>query len=786
MLLFKSMKIFLKKYFKYFIFFILLIIILNLIYSKYRFYKKYDNEYIYHATIISKDSQDEDSITYLAKIGEGLISEKILINIYISSYDEYLNANKEELFFNRFENFNYNDVVYVKGNLYDSANLNNDYEFDYKEYLSSRGIVGTVYVNEVEYIYSKKTILNYLYEYKESFDNYISSNMLYHEGLFKTIVYGDDLNLSTDTKDMFVSVGQSITLSVSGTNIFSIYLIISNFLLFFNTKVFKIKDKKFKVFKNIICVIFYYLYYIFCDYKISILRVVVMYSLASILDIFNIKIYSIKKLILSTIIIFFINPYVLISVSFLLGTVANIGIYTLNDKLKKFVYFKVSKIGYVSNKDFNILNKVLKSVINCICFYLSCNIYIIPIQAYYFNYFNLTSVVSNLFITILYFYQVFIGTLLMMFFKIPVISNILMFLSNILTYLIYNIIEVLTNITVDFNFASPSILTIISYYILILLITYMDKVINIVKNIFNSNNNKCELSNYNKRKRAKTIVNIIILITFLITIISYIYTAYFNVFVYHFSVGQGNMSIIKNMNIAVVFDIGSTSYSNVDDIIYNYMMKKNISDIDYLVISHFHQDHVNALYELEDKILSGEIIIKNVIYTIPKDTTGYYEFIEFVDKYNINKIVACKDETLCLGDDFKLEFLSPSVNYNIVSSDEMNSNSLVTLVTLYDTYHLFLGDATIESEQYIMNNLTSYNEINDKLNNLTSYVVGHHGSSSSSSLEFLNFTSSKYYIISAKKSMYNHPSIEVIERFDLLDLNYHITEEEGGLFIKIK
>lgn len=784
------MRLFIKKNFKYIIILLIILSIFNFCYHRYIYYEKYDNYYITNATIISKENITDNSITYLAKIGDKFFSKKILLKITIDESDEIVSNKKEELFFNRFGNLKYNDVVYVNNNIYPTTKLNNDYEFDYKEYLASRSIVGQIYVNEVEYIYSKKDVLNVLYNYKEEFDSYIDNNMLSHAPLFKTIIYGNDLDLSSNIVDMFVSVGQSITLSVSGSNIFSIYLIISSILSYVN-KYLKLDNKKFKVLKNAICICFYLAYYVFCDYKISILRVVVMYILASIFNTFSAKIYTMKKLILSIIVIFFINPYVIVSVSFILGTVANIGIYTLNNKIKKYINFKLFKRGYESVGKYAVKHKrslretVVIGIVNCICFYISCNIYILPVQAYYFNYFNLTAVISNLFITTLYFYEVFIGTLLMLLFKIPVISNILMFLSNIITFLIYNIVESLTNVTIEFNLASPSIITIVLYYSLVIIVSNKDYVVNLVKNLFKNK----KTSNYFKRKKAKTIFNIGVLITFCIIIISYVYTSYFNSFVYHFNIGQGNCSILKDRSTVVVFDIGSVSSKNVDDIVLNYMKKKNIQDIDYLVISHFHADHINGLYALEEKILNKEMVIKNIIYTIPKNTLGYYEFIDFVDRYKINKIVVERGESLRLSDELLLEFLSPDIDSNIKSSDEVNSNSLVTLVSLYDTYHLFLGDATVESEEVIMDSLESNNRNRDvskikfKLENLTSYVVGHHGSKTSSGLDFLNFTNAKYYIISAKRTIFNHPSNEVISRFNSLDLKYIILEKDGGMFL---
>ena len=788
---------------------IVLLIIFSTIYSYYKFNISFKNKFINHVTIISKQDVSNNSITYLAKISDKYLSNKILLKIYLNDKNKEILENKDMLFFNRFGNFKYGDIIYVGKNLDNITILNNDYEFNYKEYLNSNNIVGIVSVNECSYVYSKNSIFRVLAECKKDLDIAIEKNITNHSNLFKAIIYGDDLKLDDSIKDKFIAIGQSITLSVSGTNIFSIYVII--YILFkFLEKLGKINinNKLVNISFNIILILMYFIFYVFSDFKISVLRVVIIYSLVCIYKSLGIKINKFKKLIYGSLILYVLNPYSVKSISFILGVVATVGIYFLFNNINNFLLFKILKISFEKKKEnkFNLnkkvkfkeinfknnifkklIKKIIIKIINITSIYISCNLFILPVQLYYFNYFSLTSIISNIFINSLYFIQVFFGTMYIMFFKIPIISNLLIIINNIIISLIYFIVEKLNYINISFNFALPSIITILMYYIVLIIIIYKDKIINFY--VYKVLKNNC--INIRKEKiKCKIVINILISILGLIIIISYIYTSYFNVFVNHFNVGQGNMSIIKDKNMAIVLDIGSTTTKSTDYILKNYMLKKGIKDIDYVIISHLHDDHINGLYNLKEEILNKEVIIKNVIYTIPKDLKGFDKFISFLDEVKINKIVVNKGDILKTKN-ITIEFLSPDKNIIINSNDSINTHSLVSLISLYNTNHLFLGDSTIETEKYIM---TSFNEgyskkinnVNLKLNNLTSYVVGHHGSKTSSSEEFLKYTNSKYYIISCNKLKFGHPDKEVIDRFEKLGYKYFVTEKTGNIFINIK
>ena len=106
-----------------------------------------------------------------------------------------------------------------------------------------------------------------------------------------------------------------------------------------------------------------------------------------------------------------------------------------------------------------------------------------------------------------------------------------------------------------------------------------------------------------------------------------------------------------------------------------------------------------------------------------------------------------------------------------------NNDSLVLLVIIDNYKLLFMGDASINTEKDIMNNY----DIGD----VFILKVGHHGSKTSSSEEFINIVNSKYSIISVgKNNKFGHPNKEVLD--NLSNSKIYRTDIDGSIMFKIK
>ena len=143
------------------------------------------------------------------------------------------------------------------------------------------------------------------------------------------------------------------------------------------------------------------------------------------------------------------------------------------------------------------------------------------------------------------------------------------------------------------------------------------------------------------------------------------------------------------------------------------------------------------------------------------------ELIKILDKKKIKYYSCIKELNV---DNNKLYFLQTK------EYDNENDNSNVIYTELNDYKFMFMGDASITTEKEI---LDKYN-----LSDIDVLKVGHHGSKTSSSKEFINEINPKYSIISVgKNNRYGHPNKEVLD--NLNDSKIYRTDEDGSIMFKI-
>ena len=113
-----------------------------------------------------------------------------------------------------------------------------------------------------------------------------------------------------------------------------------------------------------------------------------------------------------------------------------------------------------------------------------------------------------------------------------------------------------------------------------------------------------------------------------------------------------------------------------------------------------------------------------------------------------------------------------------MKTDNENDASLVINIIYKNKAMLFMGDASIKTEKYLLNN---YN-----LNNVDLLKVGHHGSITATSEEFLKEIRPKIGLIScALVNKFKHPSNEVIKRLKKYNITLYQTRYDGGVNINL-
>ena len=263
-------------------------------------------------------------------------------------------------------------------------------------------------------------------------------------------------------------------------------------------------------------------------------------------------------------------------------------------------------------------------------------------------------------------------------------------------------------------------------------------------------------------KNRKYIILVLLLIIFLKVNI------YFdiNYYVYYLDVGQGDMFLVKYKDEVIVIDTGPknfySDYEIMDNIIL-FFRSIGVSNIDLLIISHGDNDHIgNANY------LINNFKVKNVSFNSGKYNGLETDLIKLLKYKNINYF---KDTFRKYNNKISYSYL------NTEEYDNENDNSSVVYLKIYKYSFLFMGDAGVEKEKDILDLYS--------LSNVDFLKVGHHGSNTSSSREFIDVVRPRYSIISVgKNNRYGHPNKEVLNILE--DSKIYRTDKDGSIIFRIK
>ena len=234
----------------------------------------------------------------------------------------------------------------------------------------------------------------------------------------------------------------------------------------------------------------------------------------------------------------------------------------------------------------------------------------------------------------------------------------------------------------------------------------------------------------------------------------------------HFvDVGQADCMLLMTPDGNMLIDSGT---DDSEEWLSGYLDSYGIESITYFVLTHPHDDHIGGA----DMILK-EYEVENIVMTEAEDDSEMYREIEsLIDEKDINVIVPHSGDVFYLGE-LKSTVLAPIGETN--EYGELNSTSIVLKCEFGECSFITTGDAEVDSEKEM---IEEYGEFLD----CDILKLGHHGSKTSSSYDFLKLTSPKYAIACCgKDNTYGHPSAEVTYRLDIFDIQLLRTDKEGSI-----
>lgn len=240
----------------------------------------------------------------------------------------------------------------------------------------------------------------------------------------------------------------------------------------------------------------------------------------------------------------------------------------------------------------------------------------------------------------------------------------------------------------------------------------------------------------------------------------------FDMSVHFMNVGKADCAYIKCKNHSILIDAADKEpYGTVTE----YLKKQGVSKLDLVVISHPHRDHIGQMAEVIKEFKVDKFLEPNIPDKFLPTTMTYEKMLKEISKKNINSKLVKGGETFNLGD-MHIEIFGP-----LSPNENLNNNSVVMKITYKNVSFLFMGDAEKIEEAEILSS-----GVNVKS---TVLKVGHHGSRTSSSQNFLEKVQPQYSIISVGPDKSNLPKEEIIKRISKICKNIYRTDLNGNIIV---
>lgn len=704
------------------------------------------NAQIFGQVVSIPTSGDKNKIKFffnVSKISYNGKFEKIKAKTYVTAFTKN----------NDFSKFNIGNFYTIKGKLRAPFKVTNPSQFNYGKYLRNFGVYSVFYANEDE---SKIQVTNLSIKWKflQSLNNIRNNIIQTHAKYLKSpnleilggIVFGDDAIAPPDyIKTSFINSGLLHLLAASGMNVALIYgiwfYILRKLRVPFNLTVLS----------GIFVVIFYSL---MTGLGPSVIRAACMLIFILVGKLIDRDAHSISLLSFVALLMLIYNPAYINDVGFELSFVVTFGLLVMGPP----IFERIASASKTIESKNELVNKILNSIYpwlsGAIFVPLIAQIWIAPIQMYYFNSFSLYSIFANIlivpFVTIVSFGG-FISAVLAL---IKPLAGLVCFCFDFVLNPILNIIVIISEYFSHLPHAliqmpEPSAVQLLLYYSIIFLITLLIKI--------------------GRNKKIITIISIL----FCALVISCINLPKHDLETIAFDVQNADAFLIKTPNNKYfLIDSGKMSYNGgktqAQMIVLQYLKDNGIKNIEGFVITHFDSDHAGGACDLIQNLN-----IKNVYINSLNDKSRLAKKIYKCTKKKRNLRLAKNNEVIYKEGNLTIKNFVANLNGEKLE----NENSIVTLVSYKDFDELFMGDAGITAFEKFKKYLPLKVEI---------LKVGHHGAKNVINKQFLDKINPDVAIISTGLNTYGHPNgvtLDILQRHKVKTLR---TDRQNAIKIDMQ
>lgn len=235
----------------------------------------------------------------------------------------------------------------------------------------------------------------------------------------------------------------------------------------------------------------------------------------------------------------------------------------------------------------------------------------------------------------------------------------------------------------------------------------------------------------------------------------------------HFvDVGQGDCTIIESDGKVILIDSGERDKAQT---VINYLTNMGVESLDYCIVTHPHTDHMGSMAEVLSHYKAEKMIMPQLSEVNIPTTATFEDFLLSAEE-NCDEIIAAEaGYTYSMGE-VEIQILGPCEQ-----DEDLNNMSVVAKIVYDEVSFLITGDCSFDEEDDIMDNY--YNQLRSDV-----LKVGHHGSSGSTSTDWLEAIEPDTAVISVGEgNSYGHPTKKVLNILEDFDCEIFRTDESGSV-----
>lgn len=666
----------------------------------------------------------------------------------------------------------YGDKILIKGEFAEPSESRNYGGFNYKEYLKSIKVHGTIKADSIEVL--AKNSNNSIFTFANNINLKIKENISKlipekYGAIFTGLILGDTSKVEEEVNDNFKIANISHVLAISGMHI--TYIVMGIELLLKRG----IGKRKTRIITIIVLVIYMFI----TGFSPSVVRASLMGIIMLISKLIHRKNDIWTSISLSLLILLIYNPFLILNVGLQLSYLGTIGIVCFNKNSYNFLRklkIRNRKIKYRINRKFILFIDKIKEILSVT---LSAQIVILPILLFNFNILGIYFFISNILVSVI------IGPIIIVGFVCILISFISIEIAKILSIFMSVGIQILISISeishLPFSkiyIPTPKVWQIVIYYICVIVINRIYIAFNLKNPDFTSIRirNLVALLKFKFRQNRNKVLKVLIVFVSLVFILN---TIPEKLKIHFVDVGQGDCTFITTPQNKTILIDGGGSMSEEYDVgkstLLPYILDRGYTKLDYVFISHFDQDHVGGILSILEELRVGQVYISKQ----EQDSENYQKFLKIVKNKKIQVKVLKQGDCLKIENNLYFDILWPIEEQ--IQENVLNNNAMVMKLRYGKFSMLFTGDIEDVAEKKI---LDFYEEKGEDILKSDVLKVAHHGSKTSTTQSFFEKVNPKICLIGVgKNNMFGHPTAEVLERIN--GTKIYRTDENGEIILEI-